>query len=211
MNKQHMRTWGSHVPINKTIIEFFKVTGVMELGAGYNSTPMFFQHSPYTVSIETDKEWVDKMKADLTEDENRKLIHQTTLNPATRATRRHMVSQEFLQNAYEFWMSHMDDRLNFLFIDSISSLRYEALTRLYDKFDFITFHDYQPPGITNHYNGGFTPPSGYKAYIDKTYPACTGILIKDSVEFDMDKLKAHHQKNAKEYLNDSNPNIVQWS
>ena len=211
MNLNHMKTWGSHVPVNKSIMEFFDITGVMEIGAGYNSTPVFFKNAPYVVSIETDKEWVEKMKADIQEDENHKMVYHEIASHITRPTRRHAVSQDFLDQSYEFWMSHLDDRMNFLFVDCISSLRLEAITRLYEHFDVITFHDYQNPGIVNHYSGGVTPPKGFNGYIDKTYRAHTGVWINKDIDFDLEAFRKVLDKNAKEYINDSGSNLQPWS
>lgn len=198
-------SWGSHVPINNAILEAFPITGVLELGAGYHSTAAFFEKAPKTVSIETDLAWIEEMRKTLKEDDEHRLVHYQVPKEITRSVRRRNVSEQFLYTSVEFFRKHKEPDLNFLFIDCISSLRYEALIRLYEKFDVITFHDYQDlvgkRGIQNHYNGKeFEPNSDYIMLVDETYLCHTGVLVHKKYEDMLDDLYAAHANQVDGYF-----------
>jgi len=38
--------WGSHIPLNKSLLQTFPITGALELGAGFYSTKLFFDACP---------------------------------------------------------------------------------------------------------------------------------------------------------------------
>lgn len=207
---EHIR-WGSHIPINSSILKVFDITGVMELGIGYHSTPMFFQSAKKVIGIETDKAWIDKMLSEIETDNNHKIIHHKIPNHIKRPTRRHMLSKEELLDARNFMLSHVTDDLNFLFIDCISSFRWEALTYLHDKFDVITFHDYQPPGIHNHYcDGKLKLSDDYEMFIDQTYVSHTGVLIHKKLVHKFDELVEVHKKEVPKF-HDAKPRLVKYN
>jgi hypothetical protein len=199
MKVNDINRWGSHVPINMSILKTFDIRGVLELGIGLNSTPFFFKYAPYVLAVETDLQWIERMRKSLTEDDNHKIVYHEVPEYIIRKTRRADLDPKDLKKASKFMNSLVNDKLNFLFIDCISSLRYEALTTMYKKFDVITFHDYQPPGITNHYEGGFKPNSDYVMYRDETFIAHTGILIRKELEDKMDQLIQTHIEEVKKH------------
>ena len=203
-------TWGSHVPINKSILETFDITGVIELGAGYNSTQMFFENNSKVLSIETSKEWVNEIRKNIKEDENHRILYYDIPSNIIKSTRRHQVTKEFLTQAVQFVDSQITSEFNFLFIDSISCLRYDMLVNLYHKFDVITFHDYQKPGIKNHYNDGYiNEDDDYQMYIDQTYEAHTGILIKKTLTDKIDQLMSNLQRNTFDYIKGSEAKLIE--
>ena len=209
MNKQQIR-WSSHTPINKSILRVFDITGVLELGIGYYSTPMFFRNAKKVVGVETDLEWINKMSSDLQQDENHRLVHQQMPKRVKRPTRRKELTEQELLDARNFMLSMVESDLNFLFIDCISSLRWEALTHLYTKFDVITFHDYQPPGIHNHYCDGLLNLSDdYEMFIDKTYISHTGLLLHKNVVGKFDELKRVHSEEVPQH-HKANPKLVKY-
>lgn len=192
MNQQQIR-WSSHIPINSSILRVFDITGVLELGIGYHSTPMFFKNAKKVVGVETDLEWINKMKDDLVQDEHHRLVYHQMPKRVKRPTRRKELTEQELLDARNFMLSMVESDLNFLFIDCISSLRWEALTHLHTKFDVITFHDYQLPGIHNHYCDGHLELSDeYEMFIDKTYISHTGLLLHKNVVDKFDELKQVH-------------------
>lgn len=192
--------WSSHVPINKSILQTYDITGVLELGIGYYSTPMFFEHAKKVIAVETDLEWIEKIEKDLKTDENHQIIWHELPRGVVRQTRRRQVNEQTLLDARNFMLSLCTDDLNFLFIDCISSLRWEALTYLHEKFDVITFHDYQVPGIHNHYNDGDLRISNeYEMFIDKTYMSHTGILLHKKLLNKLDELKSIHEKEVENF------------
>lgn len=208
-NKEWVR-WGSHIPVNSSILKVFDITGVMELGIGYHSTPMFFESAKKVIAIETDKAWIDKLSTEIKQDDDHKIVYHETPKHIKRATRRHQLSDNELLDARNFMLSHITDELNFLFIDCISSFRWEALTYLHDKFDVITFHDYQHPGIRNHYcNGKLELSEDYEMFIDKTYMSHTGILIHKKLVHKFDELIRVHAEEVPKFY-DSEPTLVRF-
>ena len=212
MNKslQHRQTWGSHAPINRALMETFNVTGVMELGMGWNSTVVFNELAKYVVSVETDKQWINELKAQgIVETENHKIIHQQTPHDIVRQTRRWNLSpsvlQQLDQEAVTLWKSLLDDRLNMLFIDSISSLRYPALVELHSDFDIIVMHDYELKrghGRELHWaNGAFECPDTHVMFIDETYTVETAFMIRKNLITDkkIESLRSAHAVAVKDW------------
>lgn len=191
-------TWGSHVPTNQALIDYLGVTGVLEIGAGLNSTPMFARHVEHCVSIETDKEWVDRMRAEIGPVRSLDLVHYDLQDQTIqRATRR--VSQEVEDRFVGFCKSKTLPEMNMLFVDGISSLRYASVMQLTRFFDVVTFHDYQDKGKKNHYRGGIPEIENYDLYVDQTFEAHTGILIASDLEFDLDQFREFHAKRLAEF------------
>lgn len=173
-------SWGSHIPINKTILRTFNITGVLELGAGFHSTPFFFENCDYVISVEQDKEWINKMRqeANLVEDDNHSLIHMDVA-PYIRSSRRNTIDAETLDQASSFFSEVSEDkRLNFLFIDCYSGFRLEALNSIAYKFDYVVFHDVQPRGMDNHFYKDMIVPKDFVRLRDRTFNCHCGILIR---------------------------------
>lgn len=197
-------TWGSHIPVHEALIDTYDVKGVLELGAGYHSTSFFFANCEDVVSIETDSVWIDKLRENLKESDKHKLVHHTVPEDISRSTRRSNVSEEFLKESTKFWKSNITKNMNYLFIDSISCLRLEALEKLKNKFDIIVFHDVNPRGLKNHYGEDLldrlSKSTKYNLVVDKTYTQYTGILIlKDLGQ--LEQFEQNHKVRVKEYSN----------
>ena len=205
-------TWGSHIPVHEALIDTYEVKGVLELGAGFHSTSFFFENCDYVTSIETDAEWVDKLRASLKEDEKRRLILHPISNDITRSTRRHDVSEEFLKDVVTFWNQHINKDINYLFIDSISSLRLEALEKLKSKFDIIVFHDVNPRGLKNHYGEDVFDKlkklKSYSLFVDETYTQYTGILISNKLA-NFDEFEHNHKIRVKNYSSHE-AKLIKW-
>lgn len=174
MNEKY--TWGSHAPINKTLMKIFEPNCALEFGVGHYSTPIFCENSKKTVCLDTDKNWLEAVSAKL-ESEHNTFMHYPTREGISRKTRRHEVLDELPK--FKSFLSQLHNEYNFdyAFIDSISSLRLEAIHTLIDKVDIIVFHDYNERGRKNHYDGGFERPDNYMFLLDTSFPAHTGILI----------------------------------
>ena len=46
---------GTHLPVLKAMLECFEPAGILELGAGENSTKFFYGYNKRVVYVETDK------------------------------------------------------------------------------------------------------------------------------------------------------------
>lgn len=208
INTRQRETWGSHIPINMSLIEVLGITGVIELGAGYHSTAAFFKSCDNVISIETDEKWVKEIQSNISQSDTKRILHYQMPDGISRKTRRHETSDDVRQEYLQFIQSNKTDTFNMLFVDSISSLRYDAVVQLHTTFDVVTFHDYQARGQKNHYCGGIKHSDDYTLYVDKTYEAHTGILLKKEFEHLIDDLKLVHSARAKAYVPNCIPNIV---
>lgn len=197
-------TWGSHIPAHKALIDTYDIQGILELGAGLHSTSFFFNNCDNVISIETDKSWVKKLRTELKEDERHKLVLHEIPQNISRATRRRDITNEFLKDSVAFWKKNITKEINYLFIDSISCLRLEALEKLRNKFDIIVFHDANSKGLKNHYNENIldklSKSTKYNLIIDKTYKQYTGILILKKFG-KLDEFEKNHKMRVKEYSN----------
>jgi hypothetical protein len=191
-------------------METFNVTGVMELGMGWNSTIVFNELAEYVVSVETDKQWINELKVQgIVETENHKIIHHQTPHGIVRQTRRWNLSpsvlQQLDQEAVTLWKSLLNDRLNMLFIDCISSLRYPALVELHSDFDIIVMHDYELKrghGRELHWaNGTFECPDTHVMFIDETYRVETAFMIRKNLITDkkIESLRSAHAVAVKDW------------
>jgi hypothetical protein len=175
--------WGSHIPANTSILKSFPITGVLELGAGYNSTPLFFNECKTAVSIENDLDWINKLKQDkLIETETKKLIHHALPEYINRSTHRRDIPKNILRESINFYESHITPDINFLFVDGYAGLRLEALEKLYTKFDVITYHDAEPRFDHCYDYSLFKPNKDYVHIFDRSFPANVGILVSKKYE-----------------------------
>lgn len=176
--------WGSHIPCNTSILKTFPINGVLEIGAGLNSTPLFFNNCKTVISIENDLNWINHLKNNnlITETDNHKIVYHELPNYINRSTLRKDVSIEILDNAIDFYKSFLHKNLNLLFIDGYASLRLEALVKLHSYFDIIVYHDTEPRYDHCYDYSKFTPNLDYIQIFDKTFPANVGILINSKFE-----------------------------
>jgi len=171
--------WGSHVPTNISVLKSFQVTGVLELGAGLNSTPLFFDNCKNVISIENDLNWIDKLREEnlIKETENQKLVYHKLPEYINRSTHKRDIPKNILKESIDFYNSYITPEINFLFIDGYAGLRLEALEKLYKKFDIITYHDTEPKFDHCYDYSLFKPSEDYIHMFDRTFPANVGILI----------------------------------
>lgn len=205
-------TWGSHVPINKALIDTFSPTGVIELGIGYNSTPAFREEVEYVLSVENDKAWLEKMQIDWPGDSKKTYLHHKV--DEFRYTRRHDISEEKLKAANEFYNSLCRQPYNYLFIDCFSGYRLEAFNSMHEWFDFVVFHDYQPKRARGNHWGGAQVPFNQEKFsllIDETYEVWTGIIYNKKFEDSICNVWEHHTKRVKEHSgNKFEPKLVYY-
>lgn len=204
-------TWGSHIPTNQALLDYLSIDGVLEIGAGLNSTPMFARHIPNCVSIETDEEWVERMRAEIGPRRGLDLVHYDLKDPSIkRNTRR--VSEEVETRFLDFCRTKIRPDINMLFVDGISSLRYVSVVELTRFFDVVTFHDYQDKGKKNHYRGGIPKIDNYDLFVDQTFEAHTGILIASDLEFNLDHFRTAHARRLDDFYPGAETKVerVEW-
>ncbi len=195
--------WGSHIPLHRAILKTFPIHGILELGAGIYSTKEFFSTSQRVISIENDSEWVKKMRTLVKEDSTHKIVHHVLDNKNIQnGTLYGQVSDDEVKNAVSFYKQYINDDVNMMFVDGYACFRQPALQNLYGCFDVITYHDTEKPKLYgyNHFRNSL----GYLHFVEKTFIAHTGLLIKldfkECIPLLMENLKKECEIHA-DYLN----------
>jgi len=202
-NKLKDLRWGSHVPANSSILKTFPITGVLELGAGLNSTPLFFNNCKKVISIENDQDWINKLKNEnlIIETDDHKIIHHEISKKIVRGTHRKDIPKNILDETLSFYKSFMTDDLNFLFVDGYAGFRLETLIQLHEFFDIVAYHDAEPKYDYAYDYSLFTPSSKYVQLFDRTFSADVGILISNKFENLIPTFKQNYELAAEEYSN----------
>ena len=198
--------WGSHVPLNQSILSSIPITGVLELGAGTNSTPLFFEKCEYVTSVESDKHWINKLINDqiVKETENCRLVYHSVPDSINRSTLRKDISKDVLDSAIELYTSLITPQTNFLFVDCYAGFRLEALEKLHEKFDVIVYDDVEPENEWCYSYDSFNPNEKYIRLVDKTFLTHVGLLVSNKYEHLIDNLKASFEVNSKNFANKFN-------
>jgi hypothetical protein len=193
--------WGSHIPMNKALLNSFSITGILELGAGTKSTPLFFKNCKNVISIESDIEWINKLKAEkiVEESATQKIVYHKVPESINRSTLRKDVPTDVLENATRFYHTFITPEINYLFVDCFAGLRLEALLRLYDKFDLIVYHDAEPEYDWCYSYSSFKPNKNYRHYIDRTFSAHVGVVISNKFSHLLDSFKNNFMLEAENY------------
>lgn len=194
---------GTHIPVLKAILEAFEPTGILELGIGENSTRMFYQYNKPLISIETDAEWYQYMKDELISKDNFKLIHHKLPANIHRKSKLHRdISMDLANDCVEFYKDVIEQNsdVNFLFIDHVSGLRGIALASLFDRFDFVVYHDAENKGYG--YDLFKSKDSDqYIKFMFKSFESWSGILINNDYADKIECFEAALYKYGSEYYN----------
>ena len=199
--------YGSHIPLNTSMLKWFPVTGVLELGAGMNSTPMFFKEVDTVTSIENDKNWIKKLRNSnvLKEDETHKIIHHSLPGWVKRGMRKAEIPQEMKDESIEFFESHITEGMNLLFVDNYAGFRLESLQKLYKRFDIILYHDAELSCDSSYGYSEFSPDSNkYYHFRDETFLANTGFLIKKGSQYSISDFVNILEEESKRYADKFN-------
>jgi len=203
MDPRDFRTmrWGSHIPLNQSLIEAFPITGVLELGAGLYSTKMFFDLCPMVTSIENDLKWIQGLRSDpgIKEDDLHKIIHHDIPSNIKVSTLPSEIPNLVLDSAIRFYEAHMDQRMNFLFVDCYAGFRMPALNSLHHKFDIICYHDTEDKFKWQYEYDQFKPSKDHLHFMDRTFDANSGYLISKELAHLITKFTDTYAKNAEAY------------
>lgn len=171
-------TLGTHQPVIKSILEIFNPSGALELGTGLKSTPIFYKHEGKVVSIESDKEWYEKVKENVGERPGFTLIHHEIGHGVNTKTKYPNITKIVSDECLFFYNKYLDDDMEFLFVDHVSGLRIITLCAMFNHFKIVAYHDAQHPGyffkLLKKEN-----LSGYKHLMFKSLGVYTGILISN--------------------------------
>lgn len=176
--------WGSHIPLNLSVLHAFPITGILELGAGLNSTSLFFDNCSHVVSVESDLDWINKLINEklICEDATHKIVHHKVPSTINRSTIRENISKDVLNNAVELYNSVITPDMNYLFVDCFAGFRLAALNNLYQKFDVISYHDAEPHEDKWYGYSKFRANDQYFHFVDRTFAANVGLLVSKKFE-----------------------------
>ena len=192
---------GTHIPVLKALIECFEPTGILELGIGENSTRLLYEYGKRLISIENDREWYLYFKNEAPPKDHFELIYHDLGTGIHRKSKfiKH-ISKELANNCVKFYNSILDKypEINFLFIDHVSGLRAFTLVEMFNKFDFIVYHDAHSGGYYyNTIDGKDT--SKYLHFMFKSFDVWSGILIHKKHQDFIDNFDLLLKKYGAEY------------
>ncbi len=192
--------YGTHLPVLRSIVEVFHPRGVLELGAGKFSTPMFYQSVKHVVTVESDAKWIEEVAKTLPPREGFSLVHYARPGISGR-TRLNALSQRQKTEAVEYYQHLLakNPGLDFLFIDHVSGLRAFTLAQLYDRFDFIVYHDAEEKGY-GYEQFPYEQSGMYFHYILQAYVPHTGFLIHKKFSARLPEFLRILERNAQAYV-----------
>lgn len=190
--------YGTHLPVSRALIEVFKPKGVLELGAGKFSTPLFYQKVKKLVTIETDATWIGEVAKIVPPRDGFELIHHSVkLSSKTRAR---SISQKVKDECVAFYRNAMarHSGLDYLFIDQVSGLRAFTLFSLYRQFEFVVYHDAEDKGY-GYEQFADCDNGEYFHFLMSTYIPFSGILIHRKHAAKMAEFKQALERHALAY------------
>jgi hypothetical protein len=192
--------YGTHLPVLKAVVEVFQPRGVLELGAGKFSTPLFYRHVKKVITVETDETWIHEVGKLVQPREGFALIHHRVPR-LTSKTRARAISQGTKNECVKYYEGIIDrhPELDFLFIDHVSGLRSWTLFHLYTRFDFIVYHDAEEKGHGYERFSDFDNGE-YFHYVLRAYIPHTGILIRKRFSPSMAEFQRCLDNNALGYF-----------
>lgn len=138
------RTWGSHQPVLKAVLEVLKPNSAIECGCGDYSTP-FLQKVPKLITIEHDSRWAEKMRVQYPLSTHRWLIKTFNAKNPTRIDE--LPAGEFKKICDYYENLEKDfDAFDLLFVDTFTVCRVPAVFSLGGISEYIIIHDLEPPG-----------------------------------------------------------------
>jgi len=197
--------FGTHLPVNKAILKIFQPSGILELGAGKNSTPLFYNYGKQLISIESDIEWVELLRKQFVPKKDFELIWHDIGFGLQASTQRDEIPKEAADKCIAYYNNIIgkNPAINYLFIDHVSGLRMFTLKALFNKFDFICYHDAEDIGYF-FYEIENCDLSNYLHYTFKSYEVHTGILIDKQYESKVSAFEKALAKFGKEYSKEFN-------
>ena len=122
--KRKAERYRSHLPVLRMIIKEYNPLNIIEIGMGDNSTKFFLDVDfENLISVETDKEWIDRCDKEFGKKENHTVYHCKDDKP-----------ESFIRD--EFDLGFVDGRP--------ANKRGVCVNALIGKSDIIVFHDSEP-------------------------------------------------------------------
>jgi hypothetical protein len=165
---------------------------------GDNSTPIFLKYKTKLLSVENDSEWIDYMKNKYG---NIDIIYHD-LNDVKIFTHLKELSDDKKNEILNYYYNLIIPELkpNLLFVDQFTACRTLSINALYNKFDFILYHDCQHAGIP-FYDYNLINVNGFTKYFLKSPIAWTGLMIRTNIDKGYDALNMAILPHIMEYKN----------
>lgn len=188
--------WATHQPLIRAVMDLYKPQFILELGAGDYSTPLFLEFPIPFISVDTDKEWVERL--------NKKYEVNIIYQEIPEKEFDDLTTEEITQIS-EFYknISIPDLRPNLLFVDQHHLCRTISINSLRDKFDLIIYHDSEAWKI-NHYD--LINTSGFSLSELKTNGPSTMLMAREPMDINtvigpyIEKFKNEYPKCLQMYV-----------
>lgn len=198
MNIENNWDWKTHQPLIHLMMGSFEPKLVVELGMGFNSTPVFLSYNPERyIGVENDFAWIDYMTSKYSFKSEYKVIHHDLKDPSIVCYTQKVNLPERLQDTL-YYKSLADQFIKeagkprLLFVDQFTCLRSISIKTLYKDFDIIIYHDCQQEGIDMYdYHFQDIIDSGFEFYILKSPISWTGCLIRPELGYTQTELKGN--------------------
>lgn len=214
MNIKTTWDWKTHQPMIHLMMLRFNPEFVMELGVGFNSTPLFLDYYPKQfICIENDKEWLDKIvdSFPFCSNYSARFHPVSTLNePIDSGTKPSKLSDEKKREIATYYIDvkrEVQEEKGFpklLFVDNYTCLRAVAISMLGTCFDIVIYHDCQLEGIAwyGYYFGNQFDE--YDFYILKTSSSWTGCYISKKLPCEEQELREMIQPYIQRFCTENN-------
>lgn len=170
--------WATHQPLIKAVLQSYKIKFILELGAGFDSTPIFLESKVKFLSIENDFEWVKAILKKYPEANIQ--YHDCRLRQGVIYNKTYQYQKDIIAEYY----NRLDipiPKPKLLFVDNFAACRLIALNTLGHKFDFIIYHDSHCRGYAYHKIN----LTGYKKFELFTELSNAVLLVKDGINTDL--------------------------
>ena len=168
--------WETHQPLIRAVMDLYKPDFVLELGAGYYSTPVFLEYEVGFMTVENNREWVDIMNKEFNLNvifHNLYAIEEGQGVDSLTAEQRHEIISFYRK-------LEVSKENNLLFVDNFRCCRMLAINTLRDKFDLIIYHDSESFEVNNFDR---VNKEGFKIYTLQTSGPCTTLMVKNDKGF----------------------------
>jgi hypothetical protein len=192
MNIETTWGWKTHQPMIHLMMTKFCPEYVMELGVGYNSTPLFLSYLPKKfVCIENDKEWLNTIVSAypfFSTYSARYHSISSLKEPVSVSTKPLKLSDERKREIVTYYIAlgkevQEEGNPKLLFVDNHTCLRAIAISILGNYFDIIIYHDCQPEGVDwygYYFDNQF---DDYEFYLLKTPISWTGCYLRKGMGY----------------------------
>lgn len=170
--------WATHQPMIKAVMELYKPAFVLELGSGVYSTPLFLEYGVEFMTIENNKDWIEKIKEEFPIEP---ILHE--LKDIDEGTNYSDLTTKQRKGIFNYYRNIVipDLRPNLLFVDNLCACRLLSIEALSDRFDLVIYHDSESLVVNNFCE---VDTRGFKTYTLETSGPHTTFMVREDKGFD---------------------------